>query len=76
MQPIIIYPQSKEQMKGFELMAKALKIPFDKPTQKAINNTFGEEFKKTVLEAQEAYKNGDRDEFVALNRDLMFIKKA
>lgn len=51
---ILIQPQSKEQFKAFEQMAKALKVPFH--IQK--ESPYKSEFVAMVKQADIDYKNG------------------
>jgi hypothetical protein len=62
-------------MEIFEKMATALKIPFEKIPQQEKDNLSGEGFKQSVINAQEAYKKGDMNEFTKLNREELFIAK-
>jgi hypothetical protein len=71
MESITIHPKSKEQIKVFEQMAKALKIPFEK-IETPDDSLYGEGFKKSVLEAQEAYDKGDYSEFAKINRQELW----
>jgi len=67
MESITIHPTSKEQIKVFEQMAKALKIPFEK-IETPMDNLHGEGFKESVRSAREAYDKGDSNQFVKINR--------
>jgi len=71
MESITIHPKSKEQIKVFEQMAKALKIPFEKVENPA-ENLSGEGFKQSVVDGQEAYKRGQLNEFVKINRKKLW----
>lgn len=74
MDTIIIHPESKEQAKLFEQLAKALKVPFEKKKQSKKDaendyHAYGEGFKKSVEEGLEAYKNGDMSQFSEIKRE-------
>ncbi len=68
MRPITIHPESKEQIKVFEQMAKASKVPFEKVEVAANDDRSGEAFKQSVVNGQEAYKNGEMSEFVKIGK--------
>lgn len=51
METILIYPKSKEQVKLFEQMAKALKIPFEVGGKKAVE--YEAMLKESYQEAQD-----------------------
>jgi hypothetical protein len=55
METLLIYPQSKEQVKLFEQMAKALKVPFEKVENKSPYNA---EFVAKIKKGDEDFKAG------------------
>ncbi len=55
MEALLIRPQSKEQVKAFEQMAKALKIPFEKIEDKSPYNP---EFVAKILKGDADIKAG------------------
>lgn len=54
METILIHPQSKEQIKAFEQMAKAMKVPFEIKKESPYNP----EFVAMVKKADKDFKNG------------------
>lgn len=55
METLLIYPQSKEQVKAFEHMAKALKVPFEKIEKESPYNS---EFVTKILQGNKDKKAG------------------
>lgn len=54
METTLIYPESKEQIKAFEQMAKALKVPFEIKKK----SPYKPEFVAMVKQADKDFKNG------------------
>ncbi len=54
METILIYPESKEQIKAFQQMAKALKVPFEIKEE----SPYKPEFVDMVNQADKDFKNG------------------
>lgn len=54
METILICPESKEQIKAFEQMAKALKVPFEINKE----SPYKPEFVEMVKQADKDFKNG------------------
>lgn len=54
METILIRPNSKEQIKAFEQMAKALKVPFEINKE----SPYKSEFVTMVKQADKDFKNG------------------
>jgi hypothetical protein len=54
METILIRPKSREQIKVFEEMAKALKVPFEVKEE----NPYNPEFVKMVKQADKDFENG------------------
>lgn len=54
METILIYPESKEQIKAFQQMAKALKVPFEIKEE----SPYKSEFVDMVNQGDKDFKNG------------------
>lgn len=55
METLLIYPQSEEQLKAFEQMAKALKVRFEKIKKE---NPYNPEFVNKILQGDKDKKAG------------------
>jgi hypothetical protein len=53
MEPIILYPKSKEHADLFEQLAKALKVPFEKKEESPYDPEFVDKIKKGEKAARE-----------------------
>ncbi len=65
METLILYLKTEEEKSLFEQLAKVLKVPFEIETTTPEDeyNLYGEGFKRSILDGQKAYQQGDTSQF-------------